>query len=62
MKWSWRHVVDMLAKSAYAEIEGVDAIYEKEEKEFLCCENTDSMLSENMAVIPAVDIHSPARR
>ena len=62
MKWSWRHVVNMLAKSAYAEIEGVDAIYEKKKKEFLCGENTDSMLSKNMAVIPAVDIHSPARR
>ncbi len=62
MKWSWRHVVDMLAKSAYAEIEGVEAIQEKKEKEFLCGENTDSMLSENMAVMPAGAIDSPARR
>ena len=62
MKWSWRHVVDMLAESAYAEIEGVEAIHEKKKKEFFCGENTDSMLSENMAVIPAVAIDSPDRR
>ena len=62
MKWSWRHVVDMLAKSAYAEIEGVEAIHEKGKKEFLCGENADSMLSEHMAAIPAVAIDSPVRR
>jgi hypothetical protein len=62
MKWSWRHVVDMLAKSAYAEIEGVEPLHEKKKKEFLCGENTDSMLSENMGVIPAGAIDSPARR
>jgi hypothetical protein len=62
MNWSWRHVVDMLAQPAYAEIEGVEAIRGKEKKEVLFSENTDSMLSETMAAMPAVAIDSPARR
>ena len=58
----WRHVVDMLAESAYAEIEGVEAIHGKKKKEFLCGDDTDSMLSETMAAMPAAAIDSPVRR